>query len=52
MVVMVMTYIIGAFFLPILLTKLDFEFLKVGHKGEAVDDGIHEGHFKDDKEEA
>ena len=35
MVVMVVTYFIGAFFLPILLTKLDFEFLKVGHKGEA-----------------
>ena len=29
MVVMVMTYIIGAFFLPILLTKLDFDFLRL-----------------------
>jgi len=38
--------LIGAFFLPIHLTKLDFEFLKVGRKGEAVDDGIDKGHFK------
>jgi hypothetical protein len=49
MVVMVMTYIIGAFFLPILLTKLDFDFLKVGHKGEAAEDGLADESFKDDK---
>ena len=39
MVVMVITYFIGTFFLPILLTKLDFKFLKVGHiMSEEVED--------------
>jgi|BART01.1.fsa_nt_gi predicted RND superfamily exporter protein len=37
MVVMVVTYFIGAFFLPILLTKLDFEVLKVGYRGEEAE---------------
>lgn len=34
MCVMIITYFIGTFFLPIVLTKLDFEFLKVGTKGK------------------
>jgi len=38
MIVMVITYFIGTFFLPILLTKLDFEFLKVGHVSEEAED--------------
>lgn len=34
MCVMIITYFIGTYFLPIVLTKMDFEFLKVGNKGE------------------
>jgi predicted RND superfamily exporter protein len=54
MIVMVVTYFIGSFFLPILLSKLDFEFLKVGHKGEEaldtkkVEEDSEEYIFKDD----
>jgi len=36
--VMVVTYFIGTFFLPILLTKLDFAVLKLGHAGEEGED--------------
>ena len=54
-VVMGVTFFIGTFFLPIILTKLDFEVLKVGHKGEEdesdeeYDVGEDEKKFKDDE---
>lgn len=31
MIVMLSTYFVGTYFLPVVLTKLDFDFLKVGH---------------------
>ena len=39
MCVMTVTYFVGTFVLPITLTRLNFEFLRVGHKGEHKDDG-------------
>lgn len=41
MIVMFVTYFIGTFFLPIILTKLDFEVLKVGCKGEETQADKH-----------
>lgn len=50
MVVMLSTFYMGAIFLPVVLTKLNFGFLKVGHKGEehVVASGKKEEKFSDD----
>eukprot|EP00593_Proboscia_inermis_P013375 CAMPEP_0171315378 /NCGR_PEP_ID=MMETSP0816-20121228/63199_1 /TAXON_ID=420281 /ORGANISM="Proboscia inermis, Strain CCAP1064/1" /LENGTH=83 /DNA_ID=CAMNT_0011805845 /DNA_START=27 /DNA_END=278 /DNA_ORIENTATION=- len=44
LIVMLVTYFIGTWFLPILLTKLDFDILKVGSS-----DDNHANDFDDDK---
>lgn len=49
MCVMLVTYFVGAYFLPIVLTKLNFEFLRVGHKGEHNERTTNDtGKFSDD----
>merc|ERR1711933_5255 len=44
--VMLVTYFIGSFCLPVLLTFLDVDFLKVGNSGEKDEDDV--SGFKDD----